>query len=249
MSPESGSRGVVLPQVIPCSFGEDEQSTWKTIYHQHQGTRGQQVFQLFDEGLKALCISGDQIPDLGKINQRLQTLSGFSGVFVNGLEKGDSFFKMLARKQFPIGNFIRSKGDLSYTPEPDIVHDLYGHLPFLANPDYAKFCQEFGELACRYLDREDLLRQLERFFWFTIEFGLIKTPDGVRVFGAGIASSIGECAYALSSQPQVLPYDIDHIRYQEFRIDEMQRKLFLLESTKQLYDSLPTLQLKLEQDR
>ena len=99
------------------------------------------------------------------------------------------------------------------------------------------------------MDREDLLRQFERFFWFTIEFGLIKTNEGVRVFGAGIASSTGECAYALSDEPEVVPFDIDLIRKQEFRIDQMQKKLFLLESEEQLYSSLDELVKRVEADR
>ena len=120
---------------------------------------------------------------------------------------------------------------------------------FLFTQDYADFCQRYGELACEFLDREDLLRQFERFFWFTIEFGLINTPDGKRIFGAGIVSSIGECDYALSDGPEVLPFDVDVIRNQEFRIDQMQKRLFMLESTEQLYSSLETLYEKVSKDR
>ncbi len=231
------------------AFSPSDHETWRTIYSRHQETRDNQVYKLFADGLKLLPIHGEQIPDLREVNQRLKALTGFEGVLVSGLEKGDSFYRLLANKQFPVGNFIRDKEDLTYTPEPDIVHDLYGHLPFLADKDYARFCQEFGALACRFVEREDLLRQFERFFWFTIEFGLIKTPSGIRVFGAGIASSTGECAYALSAEPEVVPFDIDHIRHQDFRIDEMQKKLFLLESAEQLYQSLPFLKMKVESDR
>jgi phenylalanine-4-hydroxylase len=230
-------------------FGPDGLNTWRTILNRHKRTRESKIVDLFDQGLRALDIQSDRIPDLNEINRRLKALSGFQGVFVKGLEEGSGFYAMLARREFPIGNFIRSKEDLGYTPEPDLVHDLYGHLPFLADKAYADFCQDFGERACRHSNRPDLLRQFERFFWFTIEFGLIQTPAGVRVFGAGIASSMGECEYALSSGPKVLPFDVDQIRHQEFRIDQMQKILFVLESPQQLYASLPELSKKVEGDR
>lgn len=233
----------------PKDFGPEDLKTWKTILQQHCKKREDQIIDLFHQGLNDLEIHSDQIPDLSNVNKKLNNLTGFQGVFVNGLEGGYNFYHMLARRQFPIGNFIRDAADLSYTPAPDIVHDLYGHLPFFTNKGYADFCQKFGEIACQFLDREDLLRQFERFFWFTIEFGLIQTPQGIRIFGAGIASSVGECDYALSGKPEVVPFDIDAIRHQEFRIDEMQKKLFLLKNTEQLYQSLDQLYLKVENDR
>ena len=230
-------------------FGPDGEQTWQTILENHSKTREEQVIDLFHSGLIALGITKDHIPQLTDINKKLKELTGFEGVFVKGLEDAHSFYKLLANRQFPIGNFIRDKEDLTYTPEPDVVHDLYGHMPFFCDKDYADFCQKFGEAACRVMDREDLLRQYERFFWFTIEFGLIKTPEGNRVFGAGIASSTGECAYALSGEPEVVPFNVDEIRNQEFRIDQMQKKLFILESKEQLYNSLNELIQKVEQDR
>ena len=148
---------------------------------------------------------------------------------------------MLAKRLFPVGNFIRDKRDLSYTPEPDMIHDLYGHIPLLVNRDYAQFCQKIGETACRFIDDDKKFHQFERFFWFTIEFGLIKTDDGPRAFGAGIASSIGECDFALSGGPEVIDFDIELIINQEFRIDEMQKKLFILESKSQLYGCIDEL--------
>ena len=225
----------------PRVFKKDDHQSWKSIYAHLAESRDHRVFKIFSEGLKALDISGEKIPNLKGINLRLKKLTGFEGVFVNGLEEGETFYRMLADRKFPVGNFIRSKDDLTYTPEPDIVHDLFGHLPFLANPDYANFCQQFGQLACQFSENPTRLRPFERFFWFTIEFGLIKTPEGRRIFGAGIASSIGECTYALSPEPEVIPFDIGLICQQEFRIDEMQKKLFILESTEQLYQSLPQL--------
>jgi len=184
----------------------------------------------------------DSIPDLRSINKKLKDLTGWEGVLVEGLEGGDTFYQLLSERRFPIGNFVRDKKDLSYTPEPDIVHDFYGHIPFYADKEYADFSQKFGEVAMRYVREPEKFRQFERMFWFTVEFGLIETSEGVRIFGAGIASSIGECEYALSSKPEVLPFNLDVVRNQEFRIDEMQKRLFLLKNTKQLYTCLKDLE-------
>ncbi len=231
------------------NFGNDGLKTWSSILNSHSKTRDRQVVDIFLKGIEYLDFTPQQIPNLEHVNKKLKTRGGFRGVFVAGLEDGKSFYKMLANKEFPIGNFIRNHKDLSYTPEPDIVHDLYGHMPFYTDPDYSRFCEKFGQAACQFLDHPQLLRQFERFFWFTIEFGLLKTKNGTKIFGAGIASSVGECEYALSGKPEVIPFSVDVIRKQEFRIDQMQTRLFQLESTEQLYSSLHELIRKVEADK
>lgn len=230
-------------------LGKEGLETWASILRAHEKTRQNQIVDIFLKGVDYLGFTPERIPDLNEVNQKLASRGGFRGVFVAGLEEGARFYKMLAQREFPIGNFIRSREDLSYTPEPDIVHDLYGHMPFYADPKYSAFCEKFGKAACRFLDRPELLRQFERFFWFTAEFGLVKTAKGIRIFGAGIASSIGECEYALSGKPEVVPFSVDAVRKQEFRIDLMQTKLFLLESPEQLYASLDELIQKVEAER
>jgi len=227
-------------------FTEEETATWWAVLRGHEKKRSFQVDSLFQEGIDFLGITPERIPELDEINEKLKSKTGFQGVYVKGLEDGASFYPMLKERMFPIGNFVRDKSDLNYTPEPDIIHDLYGHMPFFANPDYADYCQRFGEAASRFKDDPERLRQFERFFWFTVEFGLIHTPQGRRIFGAGIASSLGECEFALSELPEVVKFDLDQIRNQEFRIDEMQKRLFILESRKALYESLPELIEKIE---
>jgi phenylalanine-4-hydroxylase len=220
------------------SFSPEEHHTWRRLFERQAALRGEQVVPQFSAGLDALGIGADRIPELADVNARLRERSGFSGVPVSGLEGPADFFPMLARREFPIGNFIRDAKDLQYTPAPDVFHDLYGHLPFLADPAYADFCQRFGAAASRELERPERLRQFERLFWFTIEFALIRTSRGLRVFGAGIASSQAECRYALSGEPEVADFDLEAIRRREFKIDEMQSLLFAIESERQLYGCL-----------
>lgn len=223
------------------TFSEQEQQTWKMLFDRQTPLREQQMHPIFISGLEALDITAEKIPNLDEINEKLMSMTGWQGVAVEGLEEGIDFFEMLADKKFPIGNFIREQKDLSYTPAPDIFHDLYGHIPFYTDLRYADFCYRYGQKVLRNANNPTVLREYERFFWFTAEFALIQTAKGRRIFGAGIASSFGECAYALSDKPMVKPFSIAEIRNQEFRIDIIQEKLFELHSEEQLFNSLDTL--------
>ncbi len=219
-------------------YTPEEHRTWARLFERQLNSRTRQIHPMFAEGIRILELESDRVPDLNRVNTILKHRTGFEGVLVIGHEDPRSFFPMLSERKFPIGNFIRSAGDLGYTPAPDVFHDLYGHLPFLVNDEYADFSEKFGRVAAQYLHEPELLRQFERLYWFTIEFALIRTPEGNKVFGAGIASSASEVEYALSDQPKVTPFDFEKIRHLEFKIDEFQKQLFLLESTAQLYDCL-----------
>ena len=235
-----------MQPVIDRKFTTVELDTWKTIVSLREKKRKAQVVDIYNDGLEELGLNQYEIPQLWKINNILNSKTGFSGRYVTGLEEGSSFYKMLANRVFPIGNFIRDKDDLNYTPAPDMLHDLFGHIPFLMNKKYADFCEKFGTSVCKVIDEPAKLRKYERFFWFTIEFGLVKINEVKQIFGAGIASSLGECDYALSNVPEVIDFEIDCIVNQEFKIDEMQNKLFILKSVNQLYSSLDELNNKLQ---
>lgn len=217
------------------TFSEPEHETWRRLYTRQAKSRSDLAHPLFAQGLAQLGIGEDRIPDLATVNQRLKTLTGWRGVPVAGLEGPISFFAALARREFPIGNFIRDAADLNYTPAPDVFHDLYGHMPFFADASYARFCESFGKLALAVADDPKKLRECERVFWFGVEFPLVKTRTGRRIFGGGILSSYSESLYSMSDEPKVLPFDLARVRHQEFRIDEIQRLLFELESPEQLY--------------
>lgn len=219
-------------------FSEAEHQTWRELFSRQAPLRAQQMVPRFSRGLEALGIDGSGIPDLHQVNRKLKERTGFVGVPVEGFEKPSDFFVMLERREFPVGNFIRDARDLNYTPAPDVFHDLYGHLPFLIEKDYADFCQDFGKRGARWANDERALTEFDRLFWFTIEFALEQTASGPRIFGAGIASSFSECAYALGPGPEVLPFDLEVIRNQEFRIDQMQKRLFRIPSARALFSCL-----------
>lgn len=220
------------------SFDQTAHATWGALFQGTARSRADQAHPLFVRGLEKLGMDGRGIPDLATLNGRLMALTGWQMVPVEGLEGPREFFRELHEQKFPVGNFIRSAQDLAYTPAPDVFHDVYGHIPFIADRDYAAFCQEFGTRALPYLDAPELLRQFERLFWFGVEFPLIETALGRRIFGGGILSSSKECDYCLSPQPEVRPFDVEAIRSQEYRIDQIQPLLFSLASPEQLYGSL-----------
>jgi len=224
------------------SFTIDEQATWTQLFTSLHGVRKEMAWSGFNAALDELEMGGDQIPDLQNINHILQKKTGWRGVPVNGLEDGYSFYPALARREFPIGNFIRDGKSLGYTPAPDIFHDLYGHIPFFMDADYADFCFRYGVLASRYLNNVPKLKMYERFFWFCVEFPLVETLVGRKIFGAGIISSLVESIYSLSEKPKTLPFDIRTICLQDYRIDQIQPILFVLRSPAQLYHCLPDLE-------
>ncbi|MCB0355897.1 MAG: hypothetical protein KDD40_02760 [Bdellovibrionales bacterium] len=220
-------------------FSNSENNTWSQLFANLVDNRKQQAHPLFALGIEKLGLTGDHIPDLNLVNEKLFKLTGWTAVPVKGLEDGKSFFNGLAEKKFPIGNFIRSAEDLSYTPEPDIFHDLYGHIPFFADKDYADFNQNFGVVASKYVDDPKKLLLYERLYWFGLEFPLIETVQGRRIFGGGLLSSLGESNYSLSDKPNVLEFNLEKIADQDYRIDIFQETLFVLKKPQQLYSCLP----------
>lgn len=236
------TKGVRLDQQIERQYTAAEHATWTKLYDQLDECRRSQAHPWFARGLEKLGISRERIPSLTDVNAKLRQLTGWEGVAVTGLEDPASFFVGLSERRFPIGNFIREPQDLSYTPAPDVFHDLYGHLPFLAAEPYAAFCQDFGARACRYQDQPEKLRQFETLFWFAVEFPLIKTREGLRIFGGGILSSVGESNYCLSDQPRKLPFQVRDIYQREYHIDQMQQVLFVLDDVDQLFASLDELE-------
>lgn len=226
------------------NFSPAEHRVWGQLFSQLDVAREKSIHPLFARGVECLGLTGAGVPVLDDVNRRLRAASGFVGVPVEGLEEATNFFVMLQNRQFPIGNFIRDARDISYTPAPDVFHDLYGHLPFLADKNYADFCAELGARALSHRQYPELLRQWERLFWFGVEFSLVKSERGHLIFGAGIASSNGECVYALSSKPSIKGFDLEEIRHRDYSIDKFQDVLFLLESPEQLYSCLDELDQK-----
>lgn len=184
-------------------------------------------------GLQLLDLPQDRIPQLHEINRVLEATTGWQVAQVPCLIPFDEFFRLLANKQFPVATFIRTREEFDYLQEPDIFHEIFGHCPLLTNPDYAHFTHQYGRLGLAATPKERVY--LARLYWFTIEFGLMQSADGLRIYGGGILSSPGETNYALSDVPerkQLVALDALRTPY---RIDIMQPIYYTISSFKELF--------------
>ena len=222
------ARGVI-------SYSDEENAVWHDLYARQKDLLPGRVCKAFLKGIELLELPQDRVPQLVEIDARLQEISGFGVEAVPALISPRRFFTLLAERKFPAANFIRRREDLDYQQEPDDFQELIGHCPMLTLPTYADFLQAYGETALR-LDKS-YLWMMQRLFWFTVEFGLIKTDEGPRIYGAGIASSAGETPYALESdKPEHRPFDALTVFRTPYRIDIFQTVYYVIESARQLYD-------------
>lgn len=218
--------------VIP--FTDIENQTWQTLIERQDEVVQTRACQDFLEGLKKLNLPRDRVPQCKHVNEALLDLTGWSVVPVPALIAQDEFYSLLANRQFPAASFIRIPEELDYLPEPDIFHELYGHVPLLTNQVYADFIEWYGKTA---LKADAVGRQLSaRLFWFTIEFGLIKQDDEFKVYGGGILSSKEETIYAIESDtPKRVPLNILEALRTPYRHDMIQKLYFYIEKMEDLY--------------
>jgi phenylalanine-4-hydroxylase len=182
----------------------------------------------------------DRIPRFEEINERLHKATGWEIVTVPGLIPEVPFFKLLANRKFPVTDWIRTPQEFDYIVEPDVFHDLFGHVPLLFNPVFADYVQRYGQggLRAHALGACELLSRL---YWYTIEFGLIRQSNGLRAYGAGILSSSGELQYAVNSpEPQRLPLELERTMRTRYKIDDYQKTYFVIDNFKQLFEMTAT---------
>lgn len=223
------------------NYTPQDHEIWAHLYRRQEDVLKNRAAPEYLEALKTLQINGDRIPKFDEINALLKPLTGFEVVAVDGLLRDDFFFTLLAQRKFPATCFIRTWEQLDYLQEPDVFHDAYGHVPLLANPIFADFTQAFGEAGLKAIDL-GLLKYAARLYWFTIEFGLIQTVAGLRIYGSGIVSSKGESIYCLEDPTPVrLPFDTMRVLKTDYHIDSYQLTYFVINSYQQLFDAVKAL--------
>jgi phenylalanine-4-hydroxylase len=221
-------RGVV-------NYTPEENSVWKALYERQIKIVEGRACDEFIIGIKQLGLSADRIPQLPEVSQRLGHATGWSVAPVKALISFKEFFELLALRKFPAATFIRIPEHLDYLKEPDIFHEIFGHCPLLTNQAFADFTQKVGEIGLSMTKEERVM--LARLYWFTVEFGLINTKQGVRIYGGGILSSKGESVYALESdKPMRQQFDLMTVLRTTYRYDEMQKNYFIIDSFKYLFD-------------
>ena len=217
------------------NFTPEHHAMWRFLFERIMPLQATHACDEYLEGIKLLDFAGG-IPNYDRVSDQLEKRTGWRLVTVPGLIPADAFFAHLAHRRFPVTTFIRKPEEIDYLQEPDIFHDMFGHVPMLAHPVFADYFHAFGEGAMKAA-KHGYLPYLETLYWFTIEFGLINTPKGRRIYGAGITSSLGESKYALSAEPTHLAYDVKRILRQKYRIDTFQHHYFVIDSFEQLLES------------
>jgi phenylalanine-4-hydroxylase len=219
------------------AYSQAEHDIWITLYERQAALLPGRACEPFLRGLEALDLHRTGIPDFARVNAELHRLTGWTVVAVPGLVPDEIFFDHLANRRFPAGRFIRRAGQLDYLQEPDVFHDVFGHVPMLADPVFADFMQAYGRGGARALQL-GRLHNLARLYWYTVEFGLMQTPAGLRIYGAGIVSSHAESIFALDDpSPNRIGFDLERIMRTPYRIDDFQQVYFVVPSLQALLDA------------
>lgn len=221
------------------NYSAEENRIWSVLFERQMKLLPGRACDSFLSGLNTLGITANAIPQLPELSQRLYEKTGWQVAPVAALISAREFFEFLANKYFPAATFIRCEEELNYVKEPDIFHEIFGHCPMLTDPVYADFVHDY---ACKVLSfPESDWALLQRMFWFTVEFGLINTPKGLRAYGGGILSSISETVYSVESDvPARLLFEPVVAFRMPYRIDMLQPVYFVIDNYQTLYDFVLT---------
>jgi phenylalanine-4-hydroxylase len=218
-------------------YTTEDQSVWRALCERQEKHLARSASRVWLDGARAIGLTSDAIPELARINANLRGLTGWQSRAVPGYVAARPFFACLARREFPTTVVIRPRSRIEYLPEPDIFHDVFGHVPLHADPAFATFLQAYGQAALHASPAHT--ERLTRLFWFTVEFGLVREEGRLKVYGAGIISSPGESRHCLdSSEVDRRPFDLEEACSTPFDIDHYQPTLFVLESFEQLRDAM-----------
>jgi len=209
-------------------YTAEEHGVWRTLFERQSRLLPGRACDEFIRGMQDLPIGPEQIPDFEQMSKVLRQRTGWEVVAVPGLVPDDVFFEHLANRRFPAGQFIRKPHELDYLEEPDVFHDVFGHVPMLMNPVIADYIQAYGEGGLK-ANRLGMLEKLARVYWYTVEFGLVQQSDGLRIYGAGIASSFSETRFAVESDsPNRVRFELARVMQTHYRIDDFQETYFVL---------------------
>jgi phenylalanine-4-hydroxylase len=215
-------------------YSAEDHETWRLLYARQRELLPGRAADEYLAGLERMQFPEDTIPSLRAASAVLNETTGWTVARVPGLLHEEDFFAHLARRVFPSTDYIRPRSEMDYTAAPDLFHDVFGHMPMITHPAFAAFYQRLG--AAALAARGDDRRRLERFYWFTVEFGLIRTPHGLRIYGNGILSSFAEARHSLTDAVAKLPFDADRIVEQDYDVWHLQPLLFVIDSFDQLVE-------------
>ncbi len=229
-------------------YSADDHDVWGILYRRRMADLENTGSRVFLEGAETIGLGQDRVPELGEVNRRLGAMTGWAAIPVTGFIEARQFFRCLAARRFPTTVIVRTREQLDYLPEPDIFHDVFGHVPLHADPTFGDFLQTFGAVAAE-AETPDEIQAMARLFWFTVEFGLVRERGAIRVYGSGLISSAGDAANALGSTCDRRPFSLDAVIQQDFEIDRLQDVLFVVDDFAELFEACREAQERLRAGR
>lgn len=228
------------------NYNNEDFQVWNLLFSQQINNLQQKADPSYLIGLERIHFTANKIPDFEQVNALLEGITGWQIMAVPGIVPDDYFFRLLSEKKFPATTWLRKMSELDYLEEPDMFHDVFGHIPLLTDPDYCDFLHGLSKIALLHIQNPEAINLLSRIYWYTIEFGLINTGSGNKIYGAGIISSKGETPWSLSDPVPKFPFDVDAILDSTYIKEKFQEKYFVINSYAQLFGSLPSIKAKLE---
>lgn len=223
-------------------YTSEDHEVWSLLFNKQIEQVRHLASMAYNEGVNQCEFKNDQVPNFDQVNEILKAKTGWKIFVVPGLIDNKPFFEHLSKKEFPATTWLRTKAQLEYLEEPDMFHDVFGHVPLLTEPFFCEYLEGLSNIALKYIDNSEAIELLSRIYWFTVEFGLIREGGKVKIYGAGILSSTEESVYAISEVKRHRPYDVEVVLNTPYIKDEFQEQYFVIDDYKQLYDSLPMIE-------
>src|SRR5580658_10175191 len=240
MNPQAAHLAVAEQYLIHqdwAAYTPEQHAVWAELVRRRMPQLHEHACQEYLDGFDQIGLREDAIPNLAEVNKRLGPRTRWNATPVSGFLPPDAFFEMLAARQFPTTTWLRSKDSLEYTPEPDIFHDVFGHVPMHAHAVFAGFLERYGRV-CAATQNDAVLEKLGRIFWYTVEFGVIRQRGEIKAYGSGIISSQGECRNVMSGGCAIRDFTLDEVLQTPVKVDELHKLLFAVESFDQIYDAM-----------
>lgn len=222
-------------------YTPQDHQVWQILFERQIAKLPGKATEEYLEGIRRVGFVPERVPNFEEVNQRLASYTGWQIHVVEGLIPNREFFELIRQKRFPASTWLRKMEQLEYLEEPDMFHDVFGHIPLLTNPYLCEFLRELSEITLPHIENPNIIELIGRLYWYTIEFGLIREPQGMRIYGAGILSSSGETEYALGDVPAHVPFDVATIFNTHYIKDRYQSQYFVIDSFEQLHQSIPTI--------
>jgi phenylalanine-4-hydroxylase len=228
------------PYIIRQNYADytaEQHDLWADLVGRVLPVLEEHAAQEYLDGFDIIGLSADHLPNLASISARLAPRTGWSSTAVSGFLPAPAFFEMLAMRCFPTTTWLRSRESIEYTPEPDIFHDVFGHVPMHAHQVFADFLEHYGRV-CASISDAGVLEKLGRLFWYTVEFGVIRQANEIKVYGSGLISSHGECLNVIEGHCAIHDFSLDEVLKTPVKVDELHKLLFAVSSFDEIYEAM-----------